>query len=175
MSGNDKVKLLVIGKSKKPRCFKGINVDTLPVSYRANRNAWMTSLFEEWITRWDSALGKQSRKILLVDNCTAHPALDTLKNIRLEFLPPNTTSLILAMDQGIIKNIKGHYRKELVQMTITAIEDNLLSTSCTATEVSAKITILDAIRVVAKSWRQVKTQTIANCFRKGGFWVTASD
>ena len=77
------------------------------------------------------------------------------------------------MDQGIIKNFKGHYRKELVQMTITAIEDNLLSTSCMATEVSAKITILDAIRVVAKSWRQVKTQTIANCFRKGGFWVTA--
>ena len=143
-------------------------MDTLPVSYRANRNAWMTSLlFEEWITRWDSALGKQSRKILLlVDNCTAHPALDTLKNIRLEFLPPNTTSLIQPMDQGIIKNIKCHYRKELVQMTITAIEDNLLS--CTATEVSAKITILDAIRVVA-------TQTIANCFRKGGFWVTASD
>ena len=178
MSGNDKVKLLVIGKSKKPRCFKGINVDTLPVSYRANKNAWMTSLLlEEWITRWDSALGKQSRKILLlVDNyCTAHPALDTLKNIRLEFLPPNTTSLIQPMDQGIIKNIKGHYRKELVQMTITAIEDNLLSTSCTATEVSEKITILDAIRVVAKSWRQVKTQTIANCFRKGGFWVTASE
>ena len=143
-------------------------MDTLPVSYRANKNAWMTSLlFEEWITRWDSTLGKQSRKILLlVDNCTTHPALDTLKNIRLELLPPNTTSLIQPMDQGIIKNIKGHYRKELVQMTITAIEDNLLS--CMATEVSAKITILDAIRVVA-------TQTIANCFRKGGFWVTASD
>ncbi|KAI6651119.1 Tigger transposable element-derived protein 6-like [Oopsacas minuta] len=160
MSGNDKVKLLVIGKSKKPRCFKGIDMDTLPVSYRANKNAWMTSLlFEEWITRWDSALGKQSRKILLlVDNCTAHPALDTLKNIRLEFLPPNTTSLIQPMDQGIIKNIKGHYRKELVQMTITAIEDNLLSTSCTP-----------------QNWRQVKTQTIANCFRKGGFWVTASE
>ena len=104
MSGNDKVKLLVIGKSKKPRCFKGIDVDTLPVSYRANKNAWMISLlFEEWITRWDSALGNQSRKILLlVDNCTAHPALDTLKNIRLEFLPPNTTSLIQPMDQGII-------------------------------------------------------------------------
>ncbi|KAI6651320.1 Tigger transposable element-derived protein 6-like [Oopsacas minuta] len=177
MSSNDKVKLLVIGKSKKPRCFKDIDMDTLPISYRANKNVWMTSLlFEEWITRWDSALGKQSRKILLlVGNCTAHPALDKLKNIRLEFLPPNTTSVIQPMDQGIIKNIKGHYRKELVQMTITAIEDNLLSTSCTATEVSAKITVLDAIRVVAKSWRQVKTQTIANCFRKGGFWVTASE
>ena len=28
MSGNDKVKLLVIGKSKKTRCFKGTDVDT---------------------------------------------------------------------------------------------------------------------------------------------------
>ena len=127
MTGKDKVKLLVIGKSKKPRCFKGIDVDTLPASYHANKNAWMTSLlFEDWITRGDSALVKHSRKILLlVDNCTAHPAFDMLKSIRLDFLPPNTTSLIQPMVQGIIKNFKVHYRKELVQMTITAIERHL--------------------------------------------------
>ena len=79
------------------------------------------------------------------------------------------------MDQGIIKNLKVHYRKELVQMTITSIEDNLLSTSCMATELSAKITILDAIRVVAESWRQVKTQTIANCLRKASFLGASED
>ena len=130
----------------------------------------MTVLFQEWITAWDAALAKDRRKILLlVDNCTAHPHIDTLKNIRLEFLPANTTSLIQPMDQGVIKNLKTFYRKELVQMTVAAIEDNLASSSSTATDISSKVTLLDTRRFVAKSWRQVKADTIANCFRKGDF------
>ena len=62
--------MLVIGKSKKPRYFAGINVECLPVTYRAKKNAWMASvLFEEWITHWDEALMREGRKILLpVDN-----------------------------------------------------------------------------------------------------------
>ena len=171
MTGRDKVKLLVIGKSKKPQCFKHVDVNTLPVIYRANHNAWTTSaLFQEWVTAWDAALAIDRRKILLlVDNCTAHPHIDTLKNIRLEFLPANTTSLIQPMGQGVIKNLKTFYRKELVQMTVAAIEDNLASSSSTATDSSSKFTLLDPIRFVAKSWQQVKGDTIANCFRKGGF------
>ena len=99
-------KLLVIGKNLRPHCFKNVNVDNLPVTYRANK-AWMTSqIFIEWLAAWDSYRTKVNRKILLpVDNCTAHPHVSTLKNIQLEFLPPNTTSLIQPMDQGIIKNL----------------------------------------------------------------------
>lgn len=37
MSGSDKLKLLVIGKSKNPRCFKGIT--SLPVTYESNSKA----------------------------------------------------------------------------------------------------------------------------------------
>ena len=36
MSRTEKLKLLVIGKAKKPRCFKGIK--SLPVDYRSNKN-----------------------------------------------------------------------------------------------------------------------------------------
>ena len=124
MTGSDKTKLLVIGKSKKSRCFKHIDLDVLPVTYRTNKNAWMTSvLFQEWILKWDGALMKERHKILLlVDNCTAHPALDA---------PANTTSLTDPMHQGVIKNLKTHYIKELLQMTIAAIEDSLVSTTST--------------------------------------------
>ena len=80
---------------------------------------------------------KERRKILfLQDNCTAHPGLHTLHNIRFEFLPANTTSLIQPMDQGVIKNRKTYYRKKLGQMTIAAIEDSLVSTTSTVTNVS---------------------------------------
>lgn len=39
MSGTEKLPLLVIGKSKNPRCFKNA---TIPLDYMANTKAWMT-------------------------------------------------------------------------------------------------------------------------------------
>ena len=117
-------------------------------------------------------LTKVNRKILLlVDNCTAHPHVSTLKNIQLKFLPPNTTSLIQPMDQGIIKNLKTLYRKELVHVTLAYIEENILNPSSTAIDVSSKISILQAVSFVAKSWRAVKEATIINCFSKAGFFT----
>lgn len=44
--GSHKLKPLVIGKSKKPRCFKGFNN---PLPYANSKNAWMTRyIFREW-------------------------------------------------------------------------------------------------------------------------------
>lgn len=44
----EKRKLMVIGKSQNPRCFKGVK--TLPVDYKANKNAWMTAaIFKDWL------------------------------------------------------------------------------------------------------------------------------
>ena len=75
MTGSDKKKLFVIGKSKKPHCFTHISVEKLPVKYLANKKAWMTSnIFVHWLEQWNKELRVKSRKILLiVDNCTAHP------------------------------------------------------------------------------------------------------
>ena len=113
MTGSDELKLVVMGKSRKPRCFRGIDIDTLPVTYRSIKNAWMTSvLFEEWIRQWDADLARHGRKILLMaDNCAAHAHLERLTNIRLKLLPANTICLIQPMDQGIIKNLKTLYRR----------------------------------------------------------------
>ena len=108
---------------------------------------------------------------MLVDNCTAHPHVSTLKNIQLEFLPPNTNSLIQPMDQGIIKNLKTLYRNELVHVTLAYIEENFLNPSSSAIDVSSKISIIQAVSFAAKSWRAVKEATIINCFRKAGFFT----
>jgi hypothetical protein len=42
MSGTDIWKLLAIGKSAKPLCFKGINMGILPLLYYAYKNVWFT-------------------------------------------------------------------------------------------------------------------------------------
>ena len=42
--------LAVIGKSKKPRTFKNINCNLLPVKYYAQNNAWMSKeTFQQWL------------------------------------------------------------------------------------------------------------------------------
>ena len=81
LNGTDKRPLILVGKSKKPRCFPH-DQSKLPVHYYSSKNAWMTStIFEKELQRWNMELKLQNRKILLfVDNSTAHPQMH-LSNI----------------------------------------------------------------------------------------------
>ena len=99
-------------------CFK--NIKQLPCRYRSQRKSWMTGdLFGVWIRKLDSSLRVQDRKVVLfIDNCPAHPEIKKLTNINLIFLPPNTTSVLQQMDQGVIRNLKAHYRRRFVRLCI---------------------------------------------------------
>ncbi len=99
----DKEKLLVIGKAAKHRCFKGMDLRRLPVEWRSNRKAWMTtSIMTEWLSNFDKKIGKEKRKvILLLDNASSHPKI-RLQNVQVFFLPPNTISVCQPLDQGVI-------------------------------------------------------------------------
>ena len=46
---------------------------------------------------------------LLIDNFPAHPSVSDLTNVSLVFFPPNSTSVLQAMDQGIVRSLKAHY------------------------------------------------------------------
>ncbi|XP_022172011.1 jerky protein homolog-like [Myzus persicae] len=48
-TGSHKIKLTVIGKAKKPRYFKGIEMKYLPCNYYHHPKAWMNQvIFSEW-------------------------------------------------------------------------------------------------------------------------------
>jgi len=159
----DKLKPLVIGNAQKPRCFKNINVKDLPVIWKANKKAWMvSSIFEEWLQKLNRKFKSEDRKILLfVDNCPSHPTI-TLSNIKLQFLPPNTTSLIQPLDQGVIRAFKENYRKLILRRIINEFEKK-------KTFNLKDINVLDAIYWVAKAWDEVKSSTISKCFKNSGF------
>ena len=91
---------------------------------------------------------------------------DELKNIKLIFLPANTTSLIQPMDQGVIQNWKCHYKSELNRRIVRALE---LDPTLTAMETAKQFTLLNAIYLAHEAWKRVTPKTIANCFAKGGF------
>jgi hypothetical protein len=159
LSGNEKRKLLIIGKSQNPRCFK--HIPRLPVKYKANRRAWMTSdIFTAELREWDQELHRKKRKILLmVDNCKAHPSVPGLTSIKLVFLPPNTTAKLQPLDQGIIHSFKSNYRQKLLLQIVQSIDE----------EKQFSIDLLQAINLADKSWRKVTQKTISNCFQKSGF------
>ena len=104
----EKLEMFVIGKTASPRCFK--HIKSLPYLYRNQKKSWMTGeLFEEWVKGLDRGFRVKDRRIaLLVDNCPAHPTIEGLTNIHLIFLPPNTTSVLQPMDQGVIRSLKSH-------------------------------------------------------------------
>lgn len=48
-TGTVKLPLQLIGKVKKPCCFKHVNMELLPVQYHGQSNAWMScEIFSEW-------------------------------------------------------------------------------------------------------------------------------
>ena len=53
------------------------------------------------------------KALLLLDNAPSHPGTDALvsENIRAKFLPPNTTSLVQPMDQGVLESFKRRYNR----------------------------------------------------------------
>ncbi|XP_037779428.1 tigger transposable element-derived protein 4-like [Penaeus monodon] len=117
-------------------------------------------IFEEWLRKVDRKFRVDGRKIaLIIDNCRAHPTLSNLTNVQLVFLPPNTTSILQPMDQGVIRSLKAYYRGKVVRMISRALEEKK---SC------PKISILQGMKLLADSWELASKETIVNCFRKAG-------
>jgi len=132
----------------------------------------MTSvIFNDWLNKWDLELKRKT--VLLVDNCTAHTNSSLLKNIKVIFLPANTTSLIQPCDQGIIRTFKAHYRREIRAGIVAELDD--IQDQSEAGAVAKKISLLDTLRLVAMLWKRVSGKTIENCFRKGGFSKTNAE
>uniref|UniRef100_A0A674JH65 HTH CENPB-type domain-containing protein n=1 Tax=Terrapene triunguis TaxID=2587831 RepID=A0A674JH65_9SAUR len=169
MDGSDKRPLVMIGTSKRPRCFP-VDFRKLPLNYVSSANAWMTGeIFIKWLKKWDRQLYWQSRQIcLFLANCSVHPQGVVLTNIQLEFLPPNATSSMQPMAQGVIENMKGHYRSKIASRINVALD---VDPSADVQTVLKTVNLLDCVHLVAEAWQDVKPTTISNCFWKGKFVV----
>lgn len=163
--GSEKLRPWIIGKSKNPRCFKNIDL-SLPCDYTHQKNAWIdTVAFRKWLIKFNQTMVVKRRQVLLtMDNCKAHDVSNLkLQNVRIQFLPPNTTSRVQPLDQGIIALLKRNYRKKLVRAAIAAAESN---------QEMKKWTVLDALRSIGSAWNSISPQQIKNCFIKA---LTPSD
>ena len=136
------------------------------MAYFVDSNAWMTTaIFTQLCTSIDAEMRRENRRVVLfLENTTCHNINVPLTNVKLVFLPPNTTSLIQPLDQGIIRTFKCHYRHFLSMME--AIEKDPRPR-----EVAREVDVLRALQWVKTAWSLVTPTTINNnyCFRKAGF------
>ena len=105
-------KPIVIWRSKKPRCFRLASAsDKLAeASYFDDSKSWMqVEIMEKVLDTLNHQMRKQGRKVILfLDNATVHPTslIDMYSNIKIVFLPKNTTSRLQPLDAGIIQSFK---------------------------------------------------------------------
>lgn len=170
MAGTHRIRLCVVGKYKKPRCFK--NVTYLPVDYHAQGSARMNSeIFMDWFKHEfvpsvkenlkKKGLSEDSKVVLLLDNCRDHPPAEELVmgNIFAVYLPPNVTSLIQPMDQGVIQKFKVNYRRSFMRKLVN-FDDG------TIPEFQIQFNVKDAIFMASLAWEDIKQQTLMRCWRK---------
>ena len=163
-----KEKPIIIGKSVNPRCFRGIqDRATLPCQYFSQAKAWMESdILIEIIRKLNGRLRRENRRILLfMDNAPCHPEDldDKFQQIKIIFLPKNTTSRLQPLDLGIIQAFKLKYYKRLLTHVVSKVDQ------CnSASEVCKSVDLLQAIRWTAMAWNDVSESTVVKCFIKAG-------
>lgn len=165
-SGSHKLKLLVLGKSMKPRAFKNVHI---PVSYKGQRRAWVTrEIFIEWfhnefvpsVRRKMKELSLSPEAILILDNAPGHPTqlFSDDNKISVLFLPPYCTPLIQPMDQHVIQAIKLFYRKKLLQKIVESERD--------ISQALKEITLKDVAFSLNEAWQNVGIGLITKSWSK---------
>lgn len=162
-SGTDRLPIWVIGKAHKPRALRNINISAIGIRWQWNKNAWMNQIImREWLLEFYQHIGQRSI-LLTMDNLPAHLSGLELAppppNIRICWLPKNSTSRYQPLDQGIIQNLKIYYRKQWLRYMLSHYERDL--------DPLESVTILDCIRWLVRSWHHdVLSSTILACFYK---------
>ena len=183
--GTHRLKLVIVGKSRAPRAIKDIMQD-LPVIYFNSKKAWFNcAIFLEWFNKFfvPAVIKFQTevlklkpediKAVLLLDNAPAHPAAEQLVSlcgrIKVLYLPPNTTSVVQPMDQGVISALKRRYIKKYLDevLAVTPPPDGQEDNRGAQTLANIKAyNIRSAIFNMAYSWSDIKISTLANSWKK---------
>ena len=171
MDGSDHRKLSVIGKSHCLQKKYKMQVKDMSVDWYASKNAWMTGeIHHQIMSKLNNEMRLSNHHILYVcDNASSHQVRE-YSHIKFLMLPPNATSIMQPLDQGIILSAKRRYKKKLAERYLACVENNK-----DANSLLKALDIVQATNMIAALWRETSSTIIQNCFRKAGFKHHALD
>lgn len=85
-------------------------------------------------------------------------------DIKAIFLPPNVTSLVQPMDQGVKEWLKGRYHRKYISSILEKSEEDF-----NIFESMKLFYIKDGIYTIADLWEKLKPYTLRKSWRK--FWL----
>ena len=143
----------------------------MSVDWHASKNVWMTGeIHHQIMSKLNNEIRLSNHHILYVyDNASSHQVHE-YSHIKFLMLPPNATSIMQSLDQGIILSAKRRYKKKLAERYLTCIENHK-----DANSLLKALDIVQATNMIAASWRETSSTIIQNCFRKAGFKYHAVD
>ena len=104
----------------------------------------------------------ESKALLLIDNCPAHPSTDLLSTddgkITAVFLPKNTTSILQPLDGGLIGMLKKKYHSQMLNHIV--FREGELS------EIVKKVTLKDALYMTVNSWNEISEEAVKKVWKK---------
>jgi DDE superfamily endonuclease/Tc5 transposase DNA-binding domain/Fission yeast centromere protein N-terminal domain len=165
--GSEKLEPWIIGRSKNPRCLKHIkNRQNLRIVYEYNKTKWMTGAICKRFLQWFDNKMRGRKVLLLLDNFSGHElgvqkvgGLNGLENVKIRWLPPNTTSHWQPLDQGIIASFKLYYRRQWVDYILQMLQADK--------DPNKTVNLLKAIQWTRIAWNNCVTNTtIQHCFVK---------
>lgn len=103
--------------------------------------------------------------LLLVDNATCHPTDIGHPNVKIVFIPPNTTALIQPMDQGYISAFKAIFLRYTFEYLLNKMDSD---PNITVIEIWKTYTMANCLDFIEKSLQELKLKpkTLAGCWKK---------
>lgn len=170
-SGSFRLPLDFINKSKKPRCFKNMDMNRLPVTYYAQAKSWMNcNIFPDWfhhhfvpsVKKFCNECGIEKKALLLLDNAPSHPSAETLQSddgkIEVMFLPPNTTAVMQPMDQGVLDPCKRRYKRKLLAHIILENESQ--------PEILKACNMKQVVYWIVAAWEEATSDSLRKAWNK---------
>lgn len=103
--------------------------------------------------------------MLILDNAPSHPTAlnDLCENVKVIYLPPNTTSIIQPMDQGVIASFKAYYLRRTFSQ---AIKMTTGDEAMTLAEFWKAFNIKNCIENVKEAWSEVTSSNLRAAWQR---------
>ncbi|XP_026576844.1 tigger transposable element-derived protein 1-like isoform X1 [Pseudonaja textilis] len=168
-----KLKPFLIHKSEDPLVCQNICQETLPVYYQSDQKAWMTQVFfEDWFVNCFIPQVQEYcfqnripfRILLLLSNTPGYPLhLDNVHpDVKVVYLPKNTSPFLQPMDQGAVSTFKACYLRATLAMAVAATEDSgvILREFWKAYDIS------HCIENIATAWKDVSLKCMQGIWER---------
>ena len=118
---------------------------------------WFMQSFIPQVNKYFNDLCIKFKVFLVFDKKGNYPADLNYDGVKTEFLPPNTTSFLQPVDQGVIRAFKAIYTRNSLHHLVAEMDDD---GGFKLKDYWKKFTIVTCLTIIGQAFKDMKHQTI---------------